>query len=47
MARLEAEVPVPPDDLYRLLRSMEGKRIIDPFPRDKHSEHVKVGGRPV
>ncbi|GBF99101.1 hypothetical protein Rsub_11910 [Raphidocelis subcapitata] len=41
MARLEAEVPVAPDALFKLLRTMDGKRIIDPFPRERHSERVK------
>lgn len=41
MARLEADVPMAPDALFRLLRTMEGKRIIDPFPRERHSEPVK------
>jgi hypothetical protein len=43
MARLDADVPVAPDELFRLLRTMEGKRIIDPFPREEHSQPVKVG----
>jgi hypothetical protein len=45
MARLEADVPMEPDKLFKLLRTMDGKRIIDPFPREKHSQPVKVGQR--
>ncbi|KAL4422524.1 hypothetical protein ABPG75_008721 [Micractinium tetrahymenae] len=41
MARLEAEVPLREDTLFKLLTSMDGKCIIDPFPRERHSEHVQ------
>lgn len=41
--RLEMDdVPVAPDALFALLLSMDGKRVIDPFPREKHAEPVKV-----
>lgn len=43
MVRLEAEVPLRADTLFRLLRTMDGKGVIDPFPREHHSEPVKVG----
>lgn len=42
MARLEAEVPMRPDTLFHMMTSMDGKCIIDPFPREHHSEHVKI-----
>ncbi|GAB4824195.1 hypothetical protein N2152v2_011241 [Parachlorella kessleri] len=46
LVRLEAEVPMPADSLFRLLTSMDGKRIIDPFPREHHAEPIKALRRP-
>ena len=34
---------MPADSLFKLLTSMDGKRVIDPFPREHHAEPVKVG----
>lgn len=41
LARLEAEVPVDADALFRLLTTQEGRSIIDPFPREHHGELVR------
>eukprot|EP00887_Chlorella_sp_A99_P001553 scaffold8.g1553.t1 len=42
MVRLEAEVPLRADTLFSLLTSMPGHYIIDPFPKEIHSQFVKV-----
>lgn len=41
MVRLEAEVPLRADTLFSLLTSMPGHYIIDPFPKEIHSQFVK------